>query len=46
MNLNKLSLKKLVLAKPGGKGVRGTQLTNEGKTFINIFRNIESSLLY
>ena len=42
--LNRYSSKKLVYAKPGGKGVRGSQLTNEGKTFIKIFRNIESKL--
>ena len=42
--LNRYSSKKLVYAKSGGKGVRGSHLTNEGKTFINIFRNIESKL--
>ena len=42
--LNNLSLKKLVLAKPGGKGVRGTQLTLEGKTLIKLFRKIETKL--
>ncbi len=42
--LNRYSSKKLVYAKSGGKGVRGSQLTNEGKTFIKIFRNIESKL--
>ena len=42
--LNRHSSKKLVYAKSGGKGVRGSQLTNEGKTFIKIFRNIESKL--
>ncbi len=43
-DLNKLSLKKLVLAKPGGKGVRGTQLTQEGKNLIKLFRKIEKKL--
>ena len=34
--LNKYSSKKLVHAKSGGRGVRGSQLTNEGKAFIKI----------
>ena len=42
--LNRHSSKKLVYAKSGGKGVRGSQLTNEGEIFIKIFRNIESKL--
>ena len=42
--LNRYSSKKLVYAKSGGKGVRGAQLTNEGKVFIKIFRDIESKL--
>ena len=42
--LNKYSSKKLVHAKPGGRGVRGSQLTNEGKAFIKGFRKIESKL--
>ena len=31
--LNKYSSKKLVYAQSGGRGVRGSQLTNEGKAF-------------
>ena len=42
--LNRYSSKKLVYAKSGGKGVRGSQLTNEGRVFIKIFRNIECKL--
>lgn len=42
--LNNHSSKKLVDAKSGGKGVRGSQLTPEGKIFIKIFRNIENKL--
>ena len=42
--LNRYSSKKLVDAKPGGKGVRGSQITNEGKVFIKLFRNIEKKL--
>ena len=42
--LNTLALKELVLAKSGGKGVRGTQLTQEGKNLIKLFRKIESKL--
>ena len=34
----------LVIAKSGGKGVRGSQLTSEGKEFIRIFRKIEKKL--
>ena len=40
--LNNFSIKKLVHAKSGGKGVRGSQLTAEGKILIQIFRNIET----
>ncbi len=42
--LNKASLRMLVIAKSGGKGVRGSQLTSEGKEFIRIFRKIEKKL--
>ena len=42
--LNNSSLKKLVNAKAGGKGIRGSQLTNEGKNFVKIYRKIESKL--
>ena len=42
--LNTHSSKKLVYAQSGGKGVRGSQLTQEGKIFIAIFRNIENKL--
>ena len=34
----------LVVIKSGGKGVRGSQLTSEGKEFIRIFRKIEKKL--
>ena len=43
--LNKYSSKKLVHAKAGGRGVRGSQLTNEGKAFIKGFRKIETKLM-
>ena len=42
--LNNLSIKKLVHAKAGGKGVRGSQLTTEGKSFIRLYRKIETKL--
>ena len=42
--LNKRSKKKIVHAKSGGKGVRGSQLSEDGKTFINIFKKIENNL--
>lgn len=42
--LNNSSIKKLVHAKPGGEGVRGSQLSEEGKDFIRLFRKIENNL--
>ena len=42
--LNNLSLKKLVYAKSGGKGVRGSQLSAEGKKLIKLYRKIENKL--
>ena len=42
--LNNHSSKKLVYAKSGGRGVRGSQLTYEGKVFIKTYRKIESKL--
>ena len=42
--LNNYSSKKLVDAKSGGRGVRGSQLTKEGIVFIKLFRSIENKL--
>ena len=42
--LNKHSSKKIVDAKSGGRGVRGSQLTDEGKIFIKTYRSIENKL--
>ena len=42
--LNNSSVKKLVFAKSGGEGVRGTELTLEGKNLIRLFRKIEKNL--
>ena len=42
--LNNSSIRKLVYAKSGGKGVRGSQLSEEGKDFIRLFKKIENNL--
>ncbi len=42
--LNNYSVKKLVYAKAGGEGVRGSKLSEDGKEFIKIYRKIQNKL--
>lgn len=43
--INDASLKRMIITNTGGKGIRGTKLSSEGKKFISSFRRIENKLI-
>ncbi|MAI02402.1 MAG: hypothetical protein CMP40_01060 [Rickettsiales bacterium] len=43
--INSASPNKIILTNTGGKGTGGAKISNEGKKFIDSFRNIENKVL-